>query len=139
MKTLKRTLWLMAFCAVALFGANEAGAVSSGAEARALLEESAALIEQQGFAEQAERVRAQVSILSDDELFEAYESIDLEALVITHVLQALCDFPPSVEEIVLDALGHQAERVGVERLYERVRGADELARGAHVQSHEAVR
>jgi hypothetical protein len=74
MKTLKRTLWLMAFCAVALFGVNEAKAVSSGAEARVLLEESAALIEQQGFVEQAQRVREQVAILSDDELLEAYES-----------------------------------------------------------------
>jgi hypothetical protein len=82
MKTLKRTLWLMAFCAVALFGVNEAKAVSSGAEARVLLEESAALIEQQGFVEQAQRVREQVAILSDDELLEAYESIDLEALVL---------------------------------------------------------
>ena len=105
MKTLKRTLWLMAFCAVALFGVNEAKAVSSGAEARVLLEESAALIEQQGFVEQAQRVREQVAILSDDELLEAYESIDLERLVL-----AQADAADASERAVASVKKAEADR-----------------------------
>ena len=88
MKTLRRTLWALAFCGIALFSAEEAGAVSSGSEARRLLQESADLIEQQGFVDEALDVRDQLAILSDDELLDAYENIDLEALVLAQA-QAL--------------------------------------------------
>lgn len=85
MKTFKTTLWAIALCTLALFSANDAGAVSSGADARALLEESAALVESAGFAEKAREAREQLAIVSDDELFDAYRNIDLEALVLAQI------------------------------------------------------
>lgn len=81
MKNLKLSLLSFVIVGISLLGASDSDAMSTGAEVRALLEESASLVEQAGLPGEARGMREQLSIFSDDELLDAYGEADLQALV----------------------------------------------------------
>ena len=72
MKISRLALYAVALFGIAILGAKDSGAAETGAEIRALLEESASLVEESAGAAEAQRMREHLLMFSDDELLEVY-------------------------------------------------------------------
>ena len=81
MKLSRLALYAVALFGIAILGAKDSGAAETGAEIRALLEQSASLVEESVGAAEAQRMREKLGIFSDDELLDVYAEVDLEGLL----------------------------------------------------------
>ena len=70
MKLSRLALYAVALFGIAILGAKDSGAAETGAEIRALLEESASLVEESGGVAEAQKMRDRLGMFSDDELLD---------------------------------------------------------------------
>ena len=81
MKLSRLALYAVALFGIAILGAKDSGAAETGDEVRALLEQSASLVEEAGLPGEARKMREQLAVVSNDELYDAYAEVDLEGLL----------------------------------------------------------
>ena len=81
MKLSRLALYAVALFGIAILGAKDSGAAETGDEVRTLLEQSASLVEEAGLPGEARKMREQLAVVSNDELYDAYAEVDLEGLL----------------------------------------------------------